>query len=230
MVNERVTSALILEDDIDWEVDVKKQLAPSGDLATAVRRLSASNPQLEFTSLPYGNTYDVLWLGHCGMRWHGNFGPTTFFNITYRDPLVFPMKTYAVWDGKPLEGVPEGHRQVRLGSEVLCTLAYGITLQGAERLLHRLDNGGGHGAFDIELTDACAYGNLRCLTVNPELMHDQVMQGGQGSLINSKKPGSAKKYEDMIPVTWNIRYSARCNAGFEPGNLQQCLSKRQKDV
>lgn len=96
IVEQEVTSALVLEDDVDWDVRIKAQLS---DFAKASRLLvqplratpeefldpTMSQPithvaQQDFivgdyetivpTTSPYGDTsrWDLLWLGHCGCR------------------------------------------------------------------------------------------------------------------------------------------------------------------
>ncbi|OJD33873.1 glycosyltransferase family 25 protein [Diplodia corticola] len=57
------SSALILEDDADWDVRVHRQ---AGWVAEAVRNLTV--PRTETREWPWGEDWDVLWLGHCGER------------------------------------------------------------------------------------------------------------------------------------------------------------------
>ncbi|KAK1753970.1 family 25 putative glycosyltransferase [Echria macrotheca] len=93
IVERNLTSALILEDDADWDVRIKSQLQVFAQAARAftqpvgtsgskpVSRMYTSAPgeqsPLEFSlsQLPkdlkpkvtaYGDDWDVLWLGHCG--------------------------------------------------------------------------------------------------------------------------------------------------------------------
>ena len=99
VVSRNLTSALILEDDVDWDVRLKSQLRT---FAEAVRALSqpvsravlsayadpsyptsnavqgSLDPTLFYindlpvtvapTVSPYGDNWDVLHIGHCGMR------------------------------------------------------------------------------------------------------------------------------------------------------------------
>lgn len=57
------SSALIIEDDADWDVRVHQQAAL---VAEAVRNLTV--PSTEPREWPWGEDWDVLWLGHCGER------------------------------------------------------------------------------------------------------------------------------------------------------------------
>lgn len=89
MVEENIPSALILEDDADWDVRLKDQLvaisrgtrllldrahkedAFTANLPPAQRRQldddAFSHSSSSSSSLsPYGHGWDILWLGHCG--------------------------------------------------------------------------------------------------------------------------------------------------------------------
>ncbi|KAL1626911.1 hypothetical protein SLS54_002449 [Diplodia seriata] len=57
------SSALIVEDDADWDVRVHDQ---AGWVAEAVRNLTV--PRTETREWPWGEDWDVLWLGHCGEK------------------------------------------------------------------------------------------------------------------------------------------------------------------
>lgn len=57
------SSALIMEDDSDWDVRIHEQAAL---VAEAVRNLTV--PKTETREWPWGEDWDVLWLGHCGER------------------------------------------------------------------------------------------------------------------------------------------------------------------
>ncbi|KAL8734425.1 MAG: hypothetical protein Q9181_003205 [Wetmoreana brouardii] len=57
------TTALILEDDADWDIALRSQLR---SYASITRHLATpADPSTPLTSSPYGNTWDILWLGTC---------------------------------------------------------------------------------------------------------------------------------------------------------------------
>jgi hypothetical protein len=98
MVEEGVSTALIMEDDLDWDVRLRSQLSefsmatqllsqplihggyldptfldPESNPSAAtveipVSRYSQGEIPLPHGSSPYGTNWDVLWLGHCGAR------------------------------------------------------------------------------------------------------------------------------------------------------------------
>jgi len=90
MVENNIGSALIMEDDADWDIRIRDQLV---DFAKASRELNnradqqrslAVNHTSEGTAIhfeditneqpsnqhdsPFGSSWDILWLGHIGMR------------------------------------------------------------------------------------------------------------------------------------------------------------------
>ena len=204
-----------MEDDVDWDINIRKLLAPSAQIAESTRTLTKSNRALDIASWPYGNQFDVFWLGHCGGRLMDSQP-----NITFLDESVLPASELAVWDKKPYNGAPDGYRGVRMKSGVVCSFAYAVTSSAAAKLLERRKNH--EVAFDVEMNNACG-GDLRCLTVQPELFHQQRMVGGRGSLIGEADEGKHGEMAGERPVTFNIRYSARCNAGHNNSDIVQCL-------
>ncbi|KAK7521741.1 hypothetical protein IWZ03DRAFT_411945 [Phyllosticta citriasiana] len=59
------SSVLILEDDADWDVRIHDQAKL---VASAMRNLSTPSNATAAPGWPWGNHWDVLWLGHCGER------------------------------------------------------------------------------------------------------------------------------------------------------------------
>ena len=76
IVQERIPTALIMEDDADWDVSLKSQLvefakgalfiqgSDNSGVPSARQALPSSSP----IGSPYGDDWDLLWLGHCGTR------------------------------------------------------------------------------------------------------------------------------------------------------------------
>lgn len=53
-------TALIIEDDVDWDVEIKSEMRLVSDNVRAFMGTAAEDPT------PFGTEWDVLWLGHCG--------------------------------------------------------------------------------------------------------------------------------------------------------------------
>ena len=103
----------------------------------------------------------------------------------------------------------------------------GITWQAVEKLLAFMKDGGT--TFHVELNSACK-SVVRCVDVNLELMHQARVIGQLGPIdkANKKSKGMAKESQKAGRMTtFNIPYSARCNAGRSDEDKLQCLPTRE---
>ncbi|EQL02361.1 glycosyltransferase family 25 protein [Ophiocordyceps sinensis CO18] len=123
IVRQNLSSALILEDDVDWDVRLRGQLrdfalathalvqplrAGRGRFADATfpgRADGAPSPALELdseqlpatvppTTSPYGDGWDVLWIGHCGMHFPFDNGPVPRGRVIHRDDVTVPRREH----------------------------------------------------------------------------------------------------------------------------------------
>ena len=217
VVKNNYTSALIVEDDVDWDVRLKSLLK---EFAVSNNVLEKHTGTFEFPDLPatlppqhspYGNDWDLLWLGHCGMNIPGD-------NIVIRqnDPTV-PEKQYLhSWDMEeptPL-GIFPHHTRVVMAQvgEPVCSLGYAISQKGARSILYNLGLRALDAPFDVSLRYWCQgnKGNEQhnCPGVIPQLFDHYRRKGpkSRDSDINAK--GSAVREK---PETLNIRWSVRLN-------------------
>jgi GR25 family glycosyltransferase involved in LPS biosynthesis len=181
MVKENIGSALIMEDDADWDVHIVQQMQQFADVS---RGFLAKDPNSLWrwkkrtpTGSPYGEGWDLLWIGHCG----GSATPNlTESNPNYVDHVAIIRDETTVppgWDMKGLVhsmdpngsytcsahkgmSMPPGivcdspwladnERLLQERTAPLCTTGYAISLQGARKLLARL---GGLSLDDIRIT------------------------------------------------------------------------------
>jgi len=229
IVEEDLESALIMEDDMDWDVRLRSQLE---EVAKGARELL--DPHSPDPHSPYGDNWDVLWIGHCGE-------PFPEFLEENRDkPLDHPglqyMKHKYVIENDPTVPPPEhttglvdfnAHphtRWVHISAAPICTFAYALSQQGARKVLFDLSVDRLAGAFDNALAGLCrrsvaAVGeenvegdrglNTRCISVTPPVFFhhkargriagDSDIQGGGGDEVREKG------------TTENIMWSARNN-------------------
>ncbi|KAI7167440.1 hypothetical protein KC316_g13693 [Hortaea werneckii] len=92
------TTALILEDDADWDVEIKAQVVRAQDYLRKLTEPAADSL--------WGTEWDVLYLGHCGDRFH--YGT--------------------------LEPLPPGLRAIHQSTRPVCTYGYAVTAKGAEKI------------------------------------------------------------------------------------------------
>jgi len=248
VVQRNLTSALILEDDADWDVRIKEQLY---DYAKATRALiqplskdpstyadstypkpkdASSLPKstltfdqlpltVEPTTSPYGDNWDVLWLGHCGMSF-----PTATSSgaenlpkgrvVRYGDSTVPErqyLKTVFNVDGLKDE-YPSHARVVHHVSDAACSLGYAVTQAGARRLLYWLGLMEMTSAFDLMLRQFCEgiegkdYHN--CLTVQPALF--QHHRPAVNKTFESDISSHGTEYREKA-MTEVIRWAVRMN-------------------
>jgi GR25 family glycosyltransferase involved in LPS biosynthesis len=255
VVENDLETALILEDDVDWDVRIKQQMA---DYAATIRALSqplASSPStfadptflnpdevagqptdMSFKNLPrtvaprispYGDNWDVLWLGHCG---------TEAPNANYQDEAKRKL-SQALARGRVVhyddETVPENEWLKIMDQEYdprlihphhsrvthhvmgqICSLGYAVSQRGARRILYEMGVKKFDAPFDIMLRDICEGVNGRpkgavCMTVEPQLFQHHRPVGLSkyiSDISNHADEGIIDK-----PSTDNIRWSVRMN-------------------
>ena len=222
IVHNNITSALIMEGDVDWDVRVHSMARDFAMASTALLKdLSAT---IDFRDVPttaydqvspYGDGWDVLWLGHCGMSLpspgHSNGEGRV---IQYNDPTVPETQYLHSWDFKrptPLMIYPNHTRVVTHESKGVCSLAYAISQAGARKLLYNLGVRLLDNPFDLMLKNFCEekHGNEKnvCLSAIPQLFDSYRPAGSTlGDSDMRDKGGFRAK-----AVTRNLRWSVRMN-------------------
>ncbi|KAK2761269.1 hypothetical protein FQN54_001791 [Arachnomyces sp. PD_36] len=169
IVNERIGSALIMEDDADWDVTIKTQLQ---SFALAVRALQGTGNTP--TTSPYGDDWDVLWLGHCGLECKTDI--PVF--LTPNDPTILPPHHFLpYWRDPPPVDRPDHARLTCVASDGVCSVVYAVSYHGAQKILsalsvdpsvvaNEIDTGA---QFDVSLGRMCGNGYLRCFAPYPSL-------------------------------------------------------------
>ncbi|CAN9272249.1 unnamed protein product [Alternaria alternata] len=175
-------TALILEDDVDWDIRLRSQQIP---LAASAARQLLPPPRSQH---PYANAasnhtqywgdqdaWDLLYLGHCGDYFDvvTEDGPKTdrqSFNLTAMPHILYQDPTLPAWYNLHpftqalfrLLGMPEGSRVIHRSKFPLCSFGYAVTRRTAERLLNDLAppklKKTGPRAFDVALLHACNKG------------------------------------------------------------------------
>lgn len=134
IVKENIQSALILEDDADWDVNVKQLML---NLARGSKYLEGTENAV--TRSPYGSDWDVLWMGHCGVYHDARMIQRHY--ITLNDPTVVPPELIGKGRRKPILLHPSLSanftRTVFQATGGLCLNAYAISQRGARILLHQ---------------------------------------------------------------------------------------------
>ncbi|EXJ63171.1 hypothetical protein A1O7_03617 [Cladophialophora yegresii CBS 114405] len=203
-------TAFIVEDDVDWDVRIKDQIKLISDNVRNYTFVPKSDPT------PYGADWDVLWLGHCGGAIEDWAPP----GVIYADDTRIPTDSYASWStGYLQQRLPEGHRMIHVSTTTVCSFGYGVTRASAQKILTLLGRGADE-AFDVALSHHCRERELRCLVVNPQIMHhyEPSKDLGYVSPVDSGdgegEPVDEAEFEFIKGKTFNIVESARCRALF----------------
>jgi GR25 family glycosyltransferase involved in LPS biosynthesis len=181
-------TALIFEDDIDWDIRLKTVQVP---LAQRAARSLGKTANVDATVYPWGapKDWDLLYLGHCGDYLNqitsgvgvGHHHPSDLEklkHVLYEDPSMLNHTDLHPYTASFLTAltVPERTRVLHHSVWPLCTFGYAITRRTAERLLNELapakeDIKKHITAYDAAILTACRDNYLLCYTLQPELFH-----------------------------------------------------------
>ena len=218
-----------MEDDVDWDVHIKSQLH---DVARGARHVMPDNTSA-LPHSPYGDGWDLLWLGHCGelfpetLQENLNLLPEAKARmsakyIIHNDDTVPPYSNVSGlvdWSAYPPKT-----RIVHLGAAPLCTFAYAITQHAARVLLHSMSIDGLSMAIDNAMAQQCRdsvnalgrgqqteYG-LRCLSVNPTIVFHHKPKGrisGDSDIQSYGKDGSVREKGFTESIKWSMRLNLK---------------------
>lgn len=210
VMSSNFSSALILEDDADWDVAIREQTPL---IANAIRDLTNG------VVGPWGFNWDYLALGHCGA---GAVKDGSYRLI--KDPTTGPAKDHkALWGAE--KEIKNNTRFVHQTTGTVCTFGYAVSRHGAKKLIDHLSGSGQ--PLDIDYASFCNGGGLNCYAVTPEIIHHHRWTGKKitsgGALHGALEPGETEQ-----KFTVNIRYSARCNS--DPDFLKDHATGTQKEL
>jgi len=222
-----VASALIMEDDMDWDIHLKTQLY---DIARGARHILHDASTIPPHS-PYGDDWDILWLGHCGEP----FPETLEENAGLpSEDLARMSEKYIIQDDDTVPPYSQVSRLVdwsryrphtriiHMSAAPICSFAYAVSLRGAKKILYELSVNGLRMAFDNSLAQLCRDSmydlgrkhsggyDMRCLSVNPTIMFHHKAKGLVASDSDIQNLGSDGSVRDK-GVTESIKWSTRLN-------------------
>ncbi|KAF2104799.1 hypothetical protein NA57DRAFT_71005 [Rhizodiscina lignyota] len=256
VVQENLTTALIVEDDVDWDVRIKSQLVQFARGASVLTqplrgsrpgfadpsfpnpntKVEADSSQFEIdmadapetvvpSDSPYGDSWDVLWLGHCGTKFPeaGSWPSTPLGRAVFRNDDTVPQTqhlgayshlAFEYSTDELQQTYPNHTRVVHHAAGTSCSLAYAVNQRSARRLLYELGLKKLNAQFDLMLSQYCDGKDGRqyhnCLTVQPALIKSHQPAGLKSSLSDV----STDDDDGMVlsdPFTNHIRVSTRIN-------------------
>ena len=226
MVHERLSTALIIEDDSDWDISLKDRLVEFG---FASRHFSTKSLHGAEQTGPYGNDWDLLWLGHCAVtectspNSHTDGDPS---NPHPTDTVTSPQQRYLLENDasvpRPanrlnfatipdLSSYPNTTRAVFRAENGLCLYAYALSYRGAQKILRAQALLTKWLPIDLGIGEMCADQSnpFNCIGVFPQLFDSHKMAGAmfRDSNIDRYPADKIRK----TAYTANIVYSSRIN-------------------
>ncbi|KAL8725454.1 MAG: hypothetical protein Q9166_007348 [cf. Caloplaca sp. 2 TL-2023] len=204
IVRERIQTALVLEDDSDWDVSFKDQLA---DFATGSRYISGTTSK---PRSPYGDDWDFLWLGHCSAQQDPK-DERRF--VIENDDTVPPMAHRVNFNTVPKMnelGYDNSTRIVFRANNGVCLYSYALSYHGAQKVLRWQNNVKAFNPIDMGIGYQCRDDpNFKCIAVYPQLVDSHKFAGRQSrdSDIGSYDPKQIREKG----FTHNIVRSTRLN-------------------
>jgi hypothetical protein len=253
VVDQNLASALIMEDDIDWDIRLQSQLQifalasqtllsnVTKDINSldkgALANLDISEPSdgvsFPLTSLPFpprpklspfGDNWDILWLGHCGITFRSRPPSSRILipnDITVPDSSYAKLHPFANPDGWATS-YPPHTRIVHAPAGPSCPLAYAVSQRGARKLLYEFGIKTFDKQLDFMFADFCEnvedIDDLRsgagraesegvCVTVQPPIFSHHFPEGASSDIV-----GTGGEIITMVGTPY-IRWSVRMNLG-----------------
>jgi GR25 family glycosyltransferase involved in LPS biosynthesis len=217
-------TALIVEDDVDFGINIRSQMSLISEAFWNHSKQVPETPD-EKDHHPYlESTWDIFWPGHFGMQFAD--GAEVFH---YTDPHALPWKhlTCQFNNYYSQMAAEEGpaRQQLVFNSAPLATFAYAITRSHAAKFVEKLRRDLAT-KFDNALHIDCKGLAQRCVAPVPQVFHHHQVAGEKSlSSEEGRKEEVAKDlkwYMRRHKWTYNIEWSARCNAlevgeGLEKG-------------
>lgn len=233
-----------MEDDSDWDIRIRsllRDLAMSTQALTQPLRGSNSyadpsypepvtgdEPIREFTldSLPstvppkispYGDSWDMLWLGHCGMQFPlSTEAGIPMGRVIHRNDVTVPPKGNLWSFSQPftlVDTYPAHTRAVHHVFDGVCSLGYAVSQHGARSLLREIGLREVLDPLDILLRFYCegTHGRNKhnCLAMQPPLFNHHRVAGPDSAASNIGTHGGGYRKESMTDmVQWSVRLHA----------------------
>ena len=203
VVENGLSSALILEDDVDWDIRLKSQLV---DFAKGTRYLLNTTESTK-TQSPYGDGWDVLWVGLCHDRLATD---DSRLYVIHNDPSVPNFANIRALQEPHLKEFGEHSRLVHVAGGPICSFGYAVSNKGAQKLLFGLSVKELRGIFDNALSWWCTDHSqgAKCIVAQPTYFFHHRPAG---------KANKASDIQDYGNITYekgytqNIRWSTRIN-------------------
>lgn len=173
---------------------------------------------------PYGDDWDLLWLGHCGEifpeQLDENKGEPLYSKFVIKDDKTVPPRD-KITGLVDFKAHPEFTRWVHVTGAPICSFAYALSKRGAQKVLFDLSVDRLDANFDNALGTFCRNGGSKkgdptglhanCLSVTPPVFFHHRPKGLIGSESDINDHGDDNNKIREKGTTENIMWSARNN-------------------
>ena len=205
VIAQNLSTALVIEDDADWDVAFRSQLPY---IALGAQSLQ-NTPNDTTPNSPYGDDWDLIQFGHCGSQ---PISDDTRRFLMKNDPNNTPFSHRTNYAGTPdMTPYDNSTRMMYWSTGATCTYAYAVSLHGARKMIKWLSMDIYSGPVDFGLHDMCEKKerNFKCIGVFPQIISDH-KPAGSGNKDSDIGHGDDDIREHGF--SYNIVHSTRLNA------------------
>ncbi|KAL9105010.1 MAG: hypothetical protein Q9163_000107 [Psora crenata] len=209
IIHNKLHSALVMEDDADWDIHLKSQLSV---FAQGAQYITGTQSETRPFS-PYGDDWDLLWLGHCSSQ----IKPGDQRRFIVENDETVPEPKHRVNFGNEVpdmvaEGFDNTTRVIYEASYGLCTYAYALSHRGARKMLRGQGTMKTFLPIDLGISHMCREDpSFKCISVFPQLIDSHKPTGSEAKdsdiAISDHREGEVRGKG----FTFNIAYSTRLN-------------------
>ena len=209
VVGDNLQTALIMEDDADWDIHLKTQLT----LFAQGTQYITGTPSNQRPFSPYGDDWDFLWLGHCSSQ----IKPGDQRRYIVENDETVPSPKYRINFSNEVpnmaaEGFDNTTRVIYEASDGVCTHAYALSNRGAKKVLRAQSMAKTFLPIDLGMGQMCREDpSFKCLAVFPQIVDSHKSAGSadkDSHIVTSAR--QAGVIGDQA-FTFNIVYSTRLN-------------------
>ncbi|QDS73103.1 hypothetical protein FKW77_000707 [Venturia effusa] len=195
IISENIATALVLEDDADWDVNVKEQMFLQSQAILSHPNLVTNDSRVE-DEKPYRDDWDIFFLGACQLRAYGN-------ETSEAGPFIVVKDAYMAQRDK----LRDSYLNALDHFGTLCTTGYAVSKKGAARLLYNIGWKDFAFPIDNELSWKIEKGIIRGITTSPPIFNMYKTHSSRDSDINNTTKNEQASNADGS--TADIRNSAR---------------------
>ena len=190
---------------MDWDIGLKDQLVL---FAQGSQFVTGVEPNQKVHS-PYGDDWDLIWLGHCGNEIAPNDQRRFVIENDATVPAIERRVNFTPIPDMAREGYNNHTRVIFRAKKGLCLYAYALSYRGARKLLRYQGASTVFRPIDFVISDWCGDPDVKCVGVFPQIIDSHKAAGRQSrdSDIGNGDPQEIR----TKGYTYNIVHSTRLN-------------------